>query len=89
MTFWLIFVLLVLGAYIFSLLYLNAKVKSKENTLSATPAARAKENKRSGGLRPLKNIVSLMGVLVLGAIILIMSVFAIGVFFFRDEFLPR
>lgn len=89
MNFGLIFVLLILGMYIFFLLYLNSKVNSKENSLSDKPAVRSEGNKHPGDLRPLKNVVSLMGVLVLGTIILIILVVAICVLFFREEFLPR
>jgi hypothetical protein len=89
MNFWLISILLILSAYIFSLIYLNTKVRSNEKKPSDIPPVESKEDQIPDNLRPLKASISLMGGLVLGILILMMLGFAIGVIFFRDEFLPR
>ncbi len=89
MNFWLIFILLILGVYIFSLIYLNTKVQPKENKSSDIPPVEPRENKIPGNLGPLKESVSFMGILILDTLILMMIGFAIGVIFFRDEFLPK
>ena len=89
MNFWLISILLILGVYIFSLIYLNTKVRPNGKKPSNIPPVESKEEMISDNLRLLKASVSLMGGLVLGILILVMLGFAIGVIFFRDEFLPR
>jgi cell division protein FtsL len=89
MNFWLISILLILSAYIFSLIYLNTKVRRNEKKPSDIPPVESKEDQIPDNLRPLKASISLMGGLVLGILILMMLSFAIGVIFFRDEFLPR
>ena len=72
----LIIFLLILGGYIFSLLFLNAKVRPGKDKLP--------EN-----LVPIGQSVKYVGILILGAIILVIVIVAVGVIFFCDEWLPR
>jgi hypothetical protein len=68
--------LLILGGYLVSLLYLNAKVNPGKNRLPKN-------------LVPMGRSVNHVGILILGVIILTILIFAVGVIFFHDEWLPR
>ncbi|MBS1786523.1 MAG: hypothetical protein JST85_02300 [Acidobacteria bacterium] len=79
MSLGLIIFLLTLAAYIGALIYLNAKTGPNNNGDSGLP-----ENQAA-----LKNLVNGIGLGSYGLLLLAFLIFAIGVIFFRDEFLPR
>jgi Ca2+/Na+ antiporter len=89
MNFWVISILLILCVYIFSLIYLNTRVRPNEKNHFDIPPVESNEEKIPDKLKLLKVTVTLMGGLILGTLILMMLYVAIGVIFFRDEFLPR
>jgi len=72
----LIIFLLILGGYIFLILFLNAKTRPGKDKLP--------EN-----LVPIGRSVKYVGIVILGAIILATGIVAVGIIFFRDEWLPR
>ena len=71
----LIFMLFV-ACYVAVLIYLNSKVKASGDMLPEKYAL-------------LKTFTSSIGLLISGGFLLMGMLFAIGVIFFRDEFLPR
>lgn len=79
MDFGLIIVLVILIGYMSLLLYLNSKVKLGNSKQYELP------NKH----KVLRNTITVTGLGFYGFILLAMLIFAIGVIFFRDSFLPR
>jgi hypothetical protein len=68
--------LLFVASYMTVLIYLNAKVKPNQSQLPEKYAF-------------LKTSISFVGISIGGVFLLMLLLFAIGVIFFRDEFLPR
>jgi hypothetical protein len=79
MDFGLIFVLVILIGYMSLLLYLNSKVKLDKGGQYELPSKH----------KALRNTITVTGLGFYGLILLALVVFAIGVIFFRDGFLPR
>jgi hypothetical protein len=79
MDFGLIIFLVILTGYMSLLLYLNSKVKLGNGKQYELP------NKH----RVLRNTITVAGFGFYGFILLALLIFAIGVIFFRDSFLPR
>jgi hypothetical protein len=79
MDFGLISVLAILIGYMSLLLYLNSKVK----------LGNGKQYELPNNHRALRNTVTVAGFGFYGFILLALLIFAIGVIFFRDSFLPR
>jgi hypothetical protein len=79
MDFGLILVLVILIGYMSLLLYLNSKVKLRNGEQYELP------NKH----KALQNTIAVTGLGFIGFILLALLIFAVGVIFFRDSFLPR
>lgn len=75
----LIIVLVVLIGFVALLLYLNSKVKLGEGG----------QYESSNDHKTLRNVINVTGLGFYAFILLALSLFAIGVIFFRDSFLPR
>ena len=79
MNFGLLIILLILIGYIGSVIYLNSKVKLGKDKHHELPTKQA----------PLRDVVNIAGLGCYGFLLLALLLFAIGVIFFRDSFLPR
>jgi len=79
MNFGLIIILGILIGFMSLLLYLNSKVK----------LGKGGQNELPNEYKTLRNMINVTGLGFYGFILLALLIFAIGVIFFRDSFLPK
>ncbi|MDX2044873.1 MAG: hypothetical protein SF097_26915 [Acidobacteriota bacterium] len=79
MDFGLIIVLLILTAYVGSLIYLNSKAKLTSNKYHDFPAK----------IAPFRRAMNIAGLSFYGFMLLVVLIVAVGVIFFRESFFPR